>query len=86
MVSNCLWKVKALRLAFPTMSLMSPMRIAKTKTPINQEAVMNRISAMFVGFLFFPIEVAVCVKIRKAFRQEKATGLCWPFDYTLVAK
>ena len=61
MASKCLWKESALRLAFPTMSLMSPMRSANTKTPINQEAVMNKISALFpgAGFLFLPIDVAV---------------------------
>ena len=48
-------------LALDTMSLMSPMRMAKTKTPISQEAVMKRISATLVGFLFFPIDVAVFV-------------------------
>jgi hypothetical protein len=43
------------------MSRMSPIRIANTKTPINQDAVMNKISDTFVGFLFFPIDVAVFV-------------------------
>jgi hypothetical protein len=36
------------------------MRTAKTKTPMSQEAVMNRISGMLssVGLGFFPIEMA----------------------------
>jgi len=40
---------------------MSPIRMANTKTPMSQDPVMKRISPIFVGFLFFPIDVAVFV-------------------------
>ena len=39
----------------------SPTRMEKKKTPVIQLQVMNKISGMFCGFLFFPIEVAVFV-------------------------
>ena len=35
--------------------------MAKTKTPISHEAIMNILSRVLVGLLFFPIEVAVLV-------------------------
>ena len=39
------------------------MRMAKTKTPMSQEAVMKRSSRLLLGlgFLFLPIDVAVLV-------------------------
>ena len=38
-----------------------PTRMEKKNTPVIQLQVMKRISGMFWGFLFFPIDVAVFV-------------------------
>lgn len=42
-----------------------PIKIANTKTPISQLAVMNKYSASFSGCGFFPMEVAVFVAKKK---------------------
>ena len=42
-------------------TIVLPTRMEKKKTPVIQLQVMKRISGMFCGFLFFPIDVAVFV-------------------------
>jgi len=42
-----------------------PIKIANTKTPISQLAVMNKYSASFSGCGFLPMDVAVLVAKKK---------------------